>query len=71
MGRYKPKSIIDCKPLKNDISKSFKVLYSNKFKKKIKRLRNDYEYNNTLEKIFNIIKYGKLPSNIKKSFFDL
>ena len=70
-GRLKPKSIIDCKPNRKDISRSFNLLYSNNFQKKLKKIKNDYEVKNTLEKMFNILKYKKLPINLKKTFFDL
>jgi GDP/UDP-N,N'-diacetylbacillosamine 2-epimerase (hydrolysing) len=71
-GRLKPKSIIDCKPVKSDIQKALKLAFSNKFKTTVRNVKNPYYRSNVAGNIKKIIKEFPLGENIlKKSFFDI
>ena len=70
-GRSKTSSVVDCKPIKKEILKSIKKIYSKKLRKKLINTKNPYESKNSSDKIFKIIKKTVLPSNLKKKFYDL
>ena len=71
-GRLKPKSIIDCKPVKSDIQKALKLAFSNKFKTVVQNVKNPYDRSNVAGNIRKMIKEFPLGGNIlKKSFFDI
>tara|TARA_B100000575_G_scaffold27000_1_gene18238 strand:- start:46842 stop:48002 length:1161 start_codon:yes stop_codon:yes gene_type:complete len=70
-GRIRAKSIIDCEPNKNSIKSSIKLLFSEEFKSSIKDLSNPYGLGNATNLILEIIKNKTLPSEIKKSFYNL
>ena len=70
-GRLKAKSIIDSKPVKSLITKSIKKVYSTKFKMNLKYTHNPNEYNDTANKIYNIIKNTTIPLELKKFFYNL
>lgn len=71
-GRVKAKSIIDVKPLREDISEGFQTLYSEEFKKILFEVNNPYAGNIfPSNKIVEIIKKINLQDILKKEFFDL
>ena len=70
-GRIKAKSVIDCKPKKEDIKKAFEKLYSSEFQELLKNVKNPYENGKfPSKKIVEVLKNTKIE-NIKKSFYDL
>ena len=69
-GRVQAKSIINCKPKKNEIIKAIKKLYSIKFQNTLKNIKNPYYKKNPEEKILNIVKKTNLKKINKKTFFD-
>jgi GDP/UDP-N,N'-diacetylbacillosamine 2-epimerase (hydrolysing) len=69
-GRVKSASVINCSPVAEKISGSFKILYSQEFQKKLKTVNNPYGDGEATNKIFKIIKSKELPINTKKNFFD-
>ena len=69
-GRIQSKSVINCKPLKKDIINSVKKIFSYKFKKKLKKIKNPYHLEGTENKIFEIIKKTNLKDLKRKIFFD-
>lgn len=69
-GRVRAKSIIDCQPIKEDIRKAIKKIYSNEFKKSLKSVINPHGDGNATKRIISIIKKTDFPT-IKKKFFDL
>ena len=64
-------SVIDSKPLEILITKSIEKVYSTKFRVNLKYTRNPYEYKDSANKIYKIIKNIKIPLNLKKSFYNL
>ena len=70
-GRIKSKSVIDCKPKKEDIQKAFKKLYSQKFQESLKEMKNPYGEGGASQKIKEIIKDVSLENILKKSFYDI
>jgi len=69
-GRIQPKSVINCKPKKNDIVAAIKKLTSNSFQKKLSVIKNPYYKKGTENKIFNTIKGINLKKLKNKTFFD-
>ena len=49
-GRVKAKSIVDCKPNKEEIVKAIKMVQSNSFTKKLKNMKIPFEGGKTAEK---------------------
>ena len=70
-GRLKATSVIDSKPTKSLITKSIKKIYSTKFRANLKYTRNPYEYKDTANKIYKIIKNATIPLELKKFFYNL
>ena len=70
-GRLKAKSIIDSKPVKSLITKSIKKVYSTKFQMNLKYTRNAYEYKDSSNKIYKIIKKSIVPKELKKIFYNI
>lgn len=71
-GRIKPDSVIDCAPNKKSILKAFKQLYSKKFQRVIKNVKNPYDGGEIASvKIKNIISSLKYKNVIKKRFYDI
>jgi GDP/UDP-N,N'-diacetylbacillosamine 2-epimerase (hydrolysing) len=70
-GRVSADSVIHCNPKKEHIAKSLKKLYSDKFQEKLKKTKNPYGDGNSTEKIIKVLKFKKLPTSIKKKFFDI
>ena len=69
-GRLRANSVIDSKPKKNLIMKSIKKIYNKKFRESLKHIKNPYEYKNSSKKIYKIIKNAKIPSELKKYFYN-
>jgi GDP/UDP-N,N'-diacetylbacillosamine 2-epimerase (hydrolysing) len=70
-GRLKSSSIIDCKLKKEDIIKSIKNIYSNKFRTIIRNSKNPYELSGSSIKIVKILKKINLDNILFKEFKDL
>ena len=70
-GRLKAKSLIDCKPLKDDITKSIQILYSKEFQIKLKSVKNPYGNGNASDHIMKILHDETLPTELKKTFYNL
>lgn len=70
-GRVKAKSIVDCRPIKEDIRKAIKKLYSVEFQRSLKNVKNPYEGNNTTDRITKILKSYDIGNILKKTFYDL
>ena len=71
-GRIKADSVIDCNPSKESILMAFKILYSKKFQKKLKDVKNPYgEEGDVSKKIKEIIKKRDLSDILKKEFYDI
>lgn len=71
-GRMKAKSIIDCRPIEEDIQRALKLAFSKKFKAIIKNTKNPYYAKNTTQRIKKIIKTFLLGEKVvKKSFFNI
>ena len=70
-GRIKAKSVIDCKPKKEEIKKAFNKLYSKEFQNMLKKVKNPYGDGMASKKIVNILKSVKLKDILKKSFYDI
>tara|TARA_B100000579_G_C22809142_1_gene844207 strand:- start:101 stop:1261 length:1161 start_codon:yes stop_codon:yes gene_type:complete len=69
-GRVKADSIIDSKFNKKEIIKKINYVYSKKFGKILKKMKNPYEKKNTSKKILKIIKKINLKNILIKDFFD-
>jgi len=70
-GRIKSVSVINTPIKKDNIIKSINFLYSEKFKKKLKRSKNPYFNGLTSKKILFILKKLNLKKIINKKFYDL
>jgi GDP/UDP-N,N'-diacetylbacillosamine 2-epimerase (hydrolysing) len=70
-GRLRAKSVIDCKPNKNSITKAIKILYSKDFQENLKMVKNPYGNGNATKKIIKILENSSIPKVIKKEFYDL
>ena len=70
-SRIKAKSVIDCKPKKEEIKKAFNKLYSKEFQNMLKKIKNPYGDGMTSKKIVNILKSVELKDILKKSFYDI
>ena len=71
-GRIKAKSVIDCLPTKEGINKAFEELFSSKFQKMLKTLKNPYERENGPKIILDTtLDFLKKKKSLKKGFFDL
>ena len=70
-GRIKAKSVIDCKPKKEEIKKAFNKLYSKEFQNILKKVKNPYGDGMVSKKIVNILKSVELKDILKKSFYDI
>ena len=71
LGRLKAKSIISVKVNKNEIIKGINILYKNKFKNKIKKIKNPYGEGGASIKIVQILLKIKIKDILKKKFFSL
>jgi len=70
-GRLKSSSIIDCKLNKEDIIRSIKKIYSNKFRIVIRNSKNPYGFPGSSIKIVKILKKINLDNILFKKFKDL
>ena len=72
-GRLQADSVINCKPIKEDIEKAIKLALSDEFKNKAKNTINPYGDGNTSENIIDVIKDFLLNEkiNLKKKFYDI
>lgn len=70
-GRVKAKSILNCKPTKKSILKCFKILYSKKFIKTLKKVKNPYGKGGASKKIATIIQNIDTSTLSYKKFYDL
>ncbi len=70
-GRIKAESIIDCLSNKKDIKKAIKKIYSAKFKKILRDVKNPYGNGCASKKIIKVLKTKKLDNILKKNFFDI
>ena len=67
-GRYKSKSIIDCKQDYNEIIKAIKKISSKDFIISLKNTKNPFEKKNTLKKM--IKKIHNYNYSLKKTFYE-
>ncbi len=70
-GRIKAASIIDCLPNRKSINKAFKKIYSNKFQKLLKNVKNPYGDGCASQKIIKVLKKTKIKNILKKNFYDI
>ena len=70
-GRLHCESVINCRPLKEDIRLAIEHCYVPTFKQKILDVVSPYGNGGSAERIVNILRMVKYDSLIKKEFFDL
>jgi len=70
-GRIKAESIVDCLSNKKSIKRAIKKIYSAKFKKLLKGVKNPYGDGYASKKIIKVLKTVKLDNILKKKFFDI
>ena len=70
-GRIKALSVIDSEPKKEEISKTFKEIYSKEFQEKLKNVKNPYGEKSPSKEILEVLKNVNLDNIQKKSFYDL
>jgi len=70
-GRLKAASVIDCDPSAEAIKEAIKRLYSDEFRKQIKKVINPYGGGKASDKILEVLKTTVLPSSPKKIFYNL
>ena len=69
-GRIQAKSILNCMPIKNEISKMIIKMFSKSFKKKISKTKNPFFKKNTIINISKeLLKFKS--ENLKKQFFNI
>jgi GDP/UDP-N,N'-diacetylbacillosamine 2-epimerase (hydrolysing) len=70
-GRIKAESVIDCEPVKEDISHGIELLYSQSFQKKIEGVVNPHGDGGVAEKIIGVICNNPFHDVLKKKFYDI
>ena len=70
-GRVKPKSVIDCKPTKEDIKKAIRKSYSKSFRRTLSSPGNLYGDGQAAKKIKKILLSYDLDNILKKTFYNL
>lgn len=70
-GRIKADSVIDCRPIRADISKSINLIYSKKYQVISKKVQNPYQNGDTSKKIFEKLANHPLTNLQSKYFYDL
>ena len=70
-GRIKAKSVIDCKPISNEIQKAIAEVYTEKFKSKIQDTKNPYGNGGASLKIIQSLKKIEFGSLKLKPFHDI
>ena len=70
-GRIKAKSVIDCNPTAESISRAIKKLYSEDFQAGLKTVTNPYGEGGASRKIIEVLQDAIIPEETKKIFYDL
>ncbi len=70
-GRIKASSIINCEPTKESLLDAFTKLYSNKFQKNLKNVKNPYGDGGASKKIIKILREIPLSHISQKTFYDI
>jgi GDP/UDP-N,N'-diacetylbacillosamine 2-epimerase (hydrolysing) len=70
-GRLKAKSVIDCDPVRESITKALAQLYSDEFQGCLRQTINPYGVGGASLNIVNILKRHPLTNIIKKTFYDM
>lgn len=70
-GRLKAKSVIDCSPDREAISRALDRAYSPEFQSGLREARNPYGEGGAAERIVRVLEECRLDSILKKSFHDL
>lgn len=70
-GRIKAKSVIDCKPTKENIRNAIERLYSGTFQRNIKSVINPYGDGTAAKRIRHILKRYDINDILKKGFYDM
>jgi len=70
-GRLQAPSVINCRPLEEELTKAFKKLYDADFKKTLQNITNPYGQGNSSKRTKEILKNISLKNIIKKEFRDI
>ncbi len=70
-GRLKAQSVVDCLTDKKNIKKAIERVYSDKFQKLLKNVRNPYGEECASQKIIKVLKNVSLNEILKKPFFNI
>lgn len=70
-GRIKSKSVIDCEPNRDAITKSLNTLYSKSFQKTLKTIINPYGKPGASDKVVEILRTTNLEGLLRKKFYDM
>jgi GDP/UDP-N,N'-diacetylbacillosamine 2-epimerase (hydrolysing) len=71
-GRIKAKSVLECSPKREHITKCIDKIYTKEFQKRLKNIKNPYEAKTIPSKeIIKVLKQTDLHNIIKKRFYDL
>lgn len=70
-GRIRANSVIDCKPICNDIKSAFSKIYTKEFRLIINNSDNPYNNGETSKEITRVLKKIDLNDLIKKQFYDI
>jgi len=70
-GRAKASSVIDVRPVKEEILAAIKKVYSKEFEQVLKDTTNPYDGGNSSKKMLKILKEIKLDGILKKKFYDI
>ena len=70
-GRLQAKSVINCKPMRDNISLALKQLYSVEFQKSLDKTTNPYGEGGSSAKVVEVLKNYPIKGIVKKVFYDL
>tara|TARA_B100001057_G_scaffold500752_1_gene617592 strand:+ start:12622 stop:13791 length:1170 start_codon:yes stop_codon:yes gene_type:complete len=70
-GRIKAGSVIDCLPVKKNINRAVKKIYSKKFQKFLEKVKNPYGDGCASKKIVKVLKRTTLDNILKKNFYNI
>ena len=70
-GRARASSVIDVRPVKEEILAAIKIAYSKEFEQTLKDTINPYDGGNPSKKMVKILKEIKLDGILKKKFYDI
>lgn len=70
-GRVRAASVIDCAPVKDAICTALETLYSARFQRTLRSVKNPYGEGGAAAKISSILEQTPLINIVKKSFYDL